>query len=135
MGLEIPANVKCFVNMPFEEAMNIMLHSACTVLPLSGSTVPCGHVTLVCAMHLGKPVIATDSKGIRDYVFPGHNGVLFKPFSPEGLAEAIDKLWGDPREIERLGENNRCFGAVNCAEANVRSDFSEVLRRWEIPLN
>src|ERR1700704_3274262 len=39
MGLEIPANVKPIVNMPFEEAMNIMLYSACLVLPLSGSTV------------------------------------------------------------------------------------------------
>jgi glycosyltransferase involved in cell wall biosynthesis len=135
MGLEIPANVKPIVNMPFEGAMNIMLYSACTVLPLSGSTAPCGHVTLVCAMHLGKPVVATDSKGICDYVFPGHNGVLCKPFSPEDLAQAIDKLWRDPGEIERLGENNRCFGAANCTEANLRSDFAEVLRRWEIPLH
>jgi glycosyltransferase involved in cell wall biosynthesis len=135
MGLDVPANVKPIVNMPFEQAMNIMLNSACMVLPLSGSTVPCGHVTLVCAMHLGKPVVATDSKGIRDYVFPGYNGVICKPFSPEGLAQAIDKLWRDPGEIERLGENNRRFGAAHCTEANVRSDFGEVLRRWEIPLH
>jgi glycosyltransferase involved in cell wall biosynthesis len=135
IGLDIPANVKPIVNMPFEQAMNIMLYSACMVLPLSGSTVPCGHVTLVCAMHLGKPVVATDSKGIRDYVFPGYNGALCKPFSPEDLAQEIDKLWGDPSEIERLGENNRRFGAAHCTEANVRADFGEVLRRWEIPLH
>jgi glycosyltransferase involved in cell wall biosynthesis len=135
MGLDIPANVKIIVNMAFEQTMNIMLYSECMVLPLSGSTVPCGHVTLVCAMHLGKPVVATDSKGICDYVIPGHNGVLCKPFSPEDLAQQIDKLWKDQGEIERLGENNRRFGAANCTEANVRSDFGEVLRRWEIPLH
>ncbi len=81
IGLEIPVNVKPMVNMSFEASMNIMLHSACTVLPLSVSTVPCGHVTLVCAMHLAKPVVATDSKGICDYILPGYNGVLCKPFS------------------------------------------------------
>jgi len=96
--------------------------------------VPCGHVTLVCAMHLAKPVVATDSKGICDYVLPGHNGVLCKPFSPEDLAQAIDRLWRDPSEIARLGDNNRCFGAANCSEANMRSDLAEVLRHWEIPL-
>ena len=107
IGQEIPENVKTMVNLPIEEAMNIMLHSACTVLPLSGSTVPCGHVTLVCAMHLAKAVVATDSKGICDYVLSGHNGMLCKPFSPEDLAKAIDRLWKNPAEIARLGENNR----------------------------
>ena len=133
IGLEIPANVKVMVNLPFEEAMNIMVHSEFTVLPLSGSTVPCGHVTLVCAMHLAKAVVVTDSKGIYDYVHSGHNGVLCKPFSPEDLAQAIDRLWKDPDEIDRLGENNFRFGAKNCTEAKVRSDLAEVLSYWDIP--
>jgi glycosyltransferase involved in cell wall biosynthesis len=134
IGVEIPANVKIMVNMPFEQAMNIMLHSVCTVLPLSGSTVPCGHVTLVCAMHLGKPVVATNSKGIYDYVLPGYNGILCKPFSPEDMARTIDRLWKDPDELARIGENNRRFGAENCTEANVQSDLAQVLRHRDIPL-
>jgi len=135
MGLDIPPNVKPMVNVPFEEAMNIMRYSALTVLPLSGSTVPCGHVTLVCAMHLGKPVVATESKGISDYVLSGYNGVLCKPFSPEDMAHAIDRLWKDPIEIARLGENNRRFGAENCTESTIRSDLAEILRHREIPLD
>jgi glycosyltransferase involved in cell wall biosynthesis len=132
-GLQVPANVKVMVNLPFEEAMNIMLHSDFTVLPLSGSTVPCGHVTLVCAMHLAKTMVVTDSKGIYDYVRCGHNGVLCKPFSPEDLAQAIEGLWKDPDEVDRLSENNLRFGAENCTEANVRSDLAEVLSYWDIP--
>jgi glycosyltransferase involved in cell wall biosynthesis len=134
IGLEIPANVKAMVNLPFEKAMNIMLHSICTVLPLSGSTVPCGHVTLVCAMHLAKPVVATESKGIGDYIQSGHNGLLCKPCSPEDMALAIERLWKDPAEVARFGENNRRFGEENCTEANMRSDLAEVLRHREIPL-
>lgn len=134
-GLVLPPNVKPIVNMPFEQAMNIMRYSACTVLPLSGSTVPCGHVTLVCAMHLGKPVVATDSGGISDYLLPGYNGLVCKPFSPEELAQTIDALWRAPDEIKRLGDNNRAFGAAHCTDANVRSDFADVLRRRQIPLH
>jgi lipopolysaccharide biosynthesis glycosyltransferase len=134
IGLDIPANVKPMVNIPFGEAMNILLHSEFTVLPLAGSTVPCGHVTLVCAMHLAKAVVATDSKGISDYVRSGHNGILCKPLSPEDLAHAIVKLWKDPEEIDRLGKNNSRFGAENCSEAKVRSDLAEVLTYRDIPL-
>jgi hypothetical protein len=68
MGLDVPPNVRVIVNAPFEEAMNILQYSAFTVLPLSTSTTPCGHVTLVCAMHLGKTVVATASAGIADYM-------------------------------------------------------------------
>lgn len=135
IGQEIPANVKTMVNVPFEQVMNVMLHSSFTVLPLSGSRVPCGHVTLVCAMHLAKAVVATDSKGISDYVLPGHNGVLCKPFSPEELAKAIDRLWNNSDEVTRLGQNNHRFGSENCTEANACSDLAEVLRYWDIPLH
>jgi hypothetical protein len=47
--LDVLANVRVIVNAPFEEAMNILRHSAFTVLPVPTSTKPCGHVTLVCA--------------------------------------------------------------------------------------
>jgi glycosyltransferase involved in cell wall biosynthesis len=133
-GLEIPHNVRVLKNEPFGKAMNILLHSAFTVLPLASSTVPCGHVTLVCAMHLGKTVIATDSTGISDYVLPGYNGLLCVASSPESLAQAIRKLWIDPVETAKLSENNRRFGAENCSETRVRSDLAAVLTASDIPL-
>jgi glycosyltransferase involved in cell wall biosynthesis len=133
-GLEVPPNVRVLVNSKFDEAMNILLHSRFLVLPLAGSTVPCGHVTLVCAMHLGKTVVATESAGISDYVFPGFNGVVCEPGSPASMAQAIDSLWKNPSEAARLAENNRRFGAENCSETNVRSDLASVLAEWNIPL-
>jgi len=133
-GLDIPPNVKVIVNAPVEEAMNIMRHSAFTVLPLSGSTVPCGHVTLVCAMHLAKAVVATDSAGIYDYVQSGYNGVLCEPLSPDSLAQAIATLWNNLTEIARLAENNRRFGTEHCTEERMRSDLAAVLAHWDIPL-
>ena len=133
-GLDIPANVRVMVNAPFPEAMNILRYSVFTIVPLAGSTVPCGHVTLVCAMHLAKAIVATDSTGISDYVLPGYNGLLCEPSSAESLAEEIARLWADQAEIVRLGENSRSFGAENCSEAKIRSDLAAVLSAWGIPL-
>jgi glycosyltransferase involved in cell wall biosynthesis len=134
VGLEVPLNVKVIVNAAFEAAMNIMQHSAFTVLPLLGSTVPAGHVTLVCAMHLGRAIIATDSAGIHDYVRSDHNGLLCQPFSPDSLAQAIARLWSNSDEIARLSRNSRCFGTENCTEDRMRSDLAKVLAHWNIPL-
>jgi glycosyltransferase involved in cell wall biosynthesis len=134
IGLDIPANVRVLVNLPFREAMNILLHSAFTVLPLAGATVPCGHVTLVCAMHLAKAIVATDSTGISDYLLPDHNGVVCEPSSPESLAQAISRLWMNPVEVARLSKNGQQFGAENCSEARMRSDLADVLADWDIPL-
>jgi glycosyltransferase involved in cell wall biosynthesis len=133
-GMEIPPNVKVMVNAPFAEAMNILRYSEFTVVPLLGSTVPCGHVTLVCAMHLAKGIVATDSTGILDYVIQGHNGMLCEPSSAESLAREIAALWANLQEITRLGQNSQIFGAENCSEAKIRADLTSVLTEWEIPL-
>src|ERR1035441_6481092 len=133
-GLDVPANAKALVNLPLGEAMNVMKHSEFTVLPLSGVRVPCGHVTLVCAMHLEKTVIATRSAGISDYVFPGYNGVLCDPLSPESLASEIERLWEDHSEVARLSGNNRAFGREHCSETKMRTDLATVLAELQIPL-
>jgi glycosyltransferase involved in cell wall biosynthesis len=133
-GLDVPENVKVLVNEPFPQTMNILYYSEFTVLPLSGSTVPCGHVTLVCAMHLAKAIVSTDSTGISDYVVNGHNGVLCKPFSADSLAQAIAELWTNPDELARLSENGRRLGTENCSEDSLRSDLAAVLTEREIPL-
>lgn len=134
-GLEIPPNVRVMVNVPFRQAMNILRYSALTMLPLAGSEVPCGHVTLVCAMHLARAVVTTASAGISDYVIPGFNGLLCEPSSAESMAEAMLRLWNEPEEAERLGENNFRFGAENCSEDRMRSDLAEVLAARGIPLH
>jgi glycosyltransferase involved in cell wall biosynthesis len=134
VGLDVPPNVKVLVNAPFAEAMNILKHSVFTAVPLLGSTVPCGHVTLVCAMHLRKAIVATGSTGISDYVIQDYNGALCEPSDPESLAQAIIGLWDNPIEIERLSENSQRFGAENCSEAKIHSDLAAVLAEWKIPL-
>jgi len=134
IGIEIPPNVSVMVNAPFEQAMNVLQHSQFTVLPLSGSTVPCGHVTLVCAMHLAKAIVATDSQGISDYVLPGFNGVLCEPSSSDSMVQAITGLWTNPAEVARLSDNSHRFGTENCSEDKMRSDLAVVLADWNIPL-
>ena len=132
-GVAVPANVKVLIDLPLAKAMNVLQYSAFTVLPLSDAVRPSGHVTLVCAMHLGKTVVATDSAGIADYVQPGENALLCAAQSPEKMAEAIAELWADPERATRMGEKNRQFGSRYCSEAQMRTDLAKVLSDAGIP--
>ncbi len=44
---------------------------------------PCGHVTLVSAMHLGKAFVISNSSGVKDYVQHGENAIVCEAFSPD----------------------------------------------------
>jgi glycosyltransferase involved in cell wall biosynthesis len=117
-GIAIPSHVQVLTSVPMAEAMNTLRYSEFMVLPLRSATMPCGHVTLVCAMHLGKAVIATESEGISDYVTAGCNGLLCKASSPSELAAAITKLWNDPELTKRLA-----------ASDEARADLAELMLR------
>jgi glycosyltransferase involved in cell wall biosynthesis len=125
-GLGIPTNVAVHTNLPFGQAMNILAHSRFMVLPLLHSQVPCGHVTIVAAMHLGKAFVISDSEGVRDYVQDGYNAIIVPPGSAAALVDATERLWRSPVLRKSLGENGRRFATRECTEERV----VQHLREW-----
>jgi glycosyltransferase involved in cell wall biosynthesis len=125
-GLTVPANVTVHVNLPMGKAMNVLAFADFMVLPLLHSEVPCGHVTLVAAMHLGKAFVITKSVGIEDYVHAENNALQVEAGSATELAAAIERLWNDSALCARLGENGRHFATRYCTE-QVAADY---LRKW-----
>ena len=95
-GLEVPPNVRLHFNLPIGRTNNILAFSRFMVLPLAGSQVPCGHVTLVAAMHLKKAMIISNSQGVSDYVQDGVNSLLVPVGDATALASRIRELWNDP---------------------------------------
>jgi glycosyltransferase involved in cell wall biosynthesis len=122
-GLDVPGNVEVRLDTPLAEATNLIAHSRFMALPLRDAEVPCGHVTIVSAMHLGKAIVATGSSGIADYIQEGVNGRLAAPHDPASLAAAIESLAGDDTECRRLGENGRAFARAHCMEDNAVAYF------------
>jgi glycosyltransferase involved in cell wall biosynthesis len=131
-GLELPPHVHVLRNISYPHAMNIVAHSRLTVVPLKDSKVPCGHVTLVSGMLLKRPVVATNSAGVLDYVTDGWNGLLCEPHSAIDMAEKIRTLWEKPETARILGENGFCFASEHCSEKSVRQDLSAILRSYDL---
>ncbi len=133
-GLDIPPNVRVFAEIPIGQAMNILAFSRFMVLPLDGKDVPCGHMTIVHAMHLGKALAATCSSGISDYVVEEETALAFPPKDVDKMTEVLRHMWNDPELCRRLGNGGRAFAAEYCSEARTFSGFTRILREMGIAL-
>jgi glycosyltransferase involved in cell wall biosynthesis len=122
-GLIIPANVTVHINLPLETTMSVILESRFMVLPLNSSAVPCGHVTIVAAMHLGKTMIVTASAGVEDYVKDGENALAVPVASVPDLVQAITRLWRDQPLCESLEKRGFRFATTKCTEENIARHF------------
>ncbi len=61
--------------------------------------------TIIEAMMMGKPVVATNIRGCREEVVHGKTGLLVPVKSPELLASAIGQCFGDQQWAKVLGRN------------------------------
>ncbi|GJL92030.1 glycosyltransferase family 4 protein [Hyphococcus sp.] len=129
-GLNPPANLEVRFNLPFAEAWGVVQHANAALVPLRGRDTPCGLVSLVGAMHLGKAQIVTDSAGAAEYLKDGETGILVPPGDPEALAGAIRHLDADPDLAARLGAAAQAYAGAHCNEAQTVKFFAEVLAGW-----
>ena len=60
--------------------------------------------TVIEAMAVARPVVATNVGGIPDVVEHGRVGLLVPPTDPAGLAAALESLASDPARRRRMGE-------------------------------
>ena len=63
--------------------------------------------TIIEAMMMAKPVVATDIRGAREEVISGVTGLLIPTRSSTRLAEAIGELLGNPVMAAKMGNNGR----------------------------
>ena len=90
-------------------------------------------LTLLEAMAVGRPVIATDVPGNRDPIRHGETGWLVPSRDPAALAAALGALLADPGERERLGRNARAAALARPTVADqvkqIAGLYREVLAR------
>ena len=125
--LSVPSNVLVRCNIALAEAQSILQGSKFMVLPLRSSETPCGHVTVVSAMHFGVATIATNSTGVSDYITDRVTGLLVSERDSDELRLAIESLYGDPQTSAALGDNAKTFATLNCSEANTVRYLRKVL--------
>lgn len=65
--------------------------------------------TLLEAMALGIPIVASRVGGLAEVIQDGSTGILIPPQDPKALAEAICRLHAEPVACFQLGDQARCL--------------------------
>jgi len=74
------------------------------------------------AMAHARPVIASNTGGVPDWLVHGQNGLLVPPGDPRALASAIRELLADPQRARDMGEaGRRLVQSRFSPEAHVRA--------------
>lgn len=102
---EPPAdNVQIEKEATGDKMFQLMANSYVMITPLKDNLKTVGQLMSLQAMQLGKPVICTDSAGMRPYIVDGYNG-LFINNTKEDLINALDKLYKDKDFYDLLSKN------------------------------
>lgn len=102
-----PANISIAGGYNIHEMRCLYANASIVIIPLYDVVFSAGATVALEAMAMGKPVIASRSQGIADYVVHEETGLLVEPGNPRALREAIEFLLRHPDEAERLGKNGR----------------------------
>jgi len=110
----------CYAFGSIENPLPLLAHSSALLLTSKREGAP---LTVLEAFALGKPVIGTKVRGIRDYVHHEENGLLVEENS-ESVAKAIIKLKDDDTLYRKLSVNALSYNNKQSVEQWVGEYYS-----------
>lgn len=113
-GINFPENTRILTDISWHNYLELLKNCWFVVVSLQELVKSTGQVVILEAMALGKPVIATETVGTRDYISPEHTGVLVPPGDPFSLRKAIVSLSNNQNLQEEISQNALKFIKENC---------------------
>ena len=86
--------------IPRPELLARLQRASLVVVPSFMESCP---YSLIEAMALGKPIVASSVPGIRDMVVDGESALLVPPGDPKALASAMERILADEALGHRIG--------------------------------
>ena len=106
-GIQADGNIVVERNVSSERLLELYTKARFVIAPLRPVSYAAGVTAILEAMAMQKAVIVTDSPGIADYVIPGESARVVPPGDVPALRAAVEQLWNDRSEIERMAKHNR----------------------------
>jgi glycosyltransferase involved in cell wall biosynthesis len=126
-GLNLPANVEFQTGLPAWQCWKLAQQAKACVVPLKDVPTGAGQVTVVEALQMARPVIATRGAGTIDYVDHGKTGLLVDAGNVEQLRAEIIRLWEDDELRLRLSEAGKSFAEVQLSDAGAARSLMQIL--------
>jgi hypothetical protein len=130
--ITVPDCVEIRSNLSRDDCYRLAQQARINVIPISNDTTASGQVTVIEAMCLARPIIATRCMGTEDYVEHGRTGLLVRMKTVDELRDAILRLWDDGGLRERLGADARRFAAVQFSDEAAGLSLQQILDELEV---
>ncbi|EAZ94198.1 hypothetical protein CY0110_09997 [Crocosphaera chwakensis CCY0110] len=126
-GLAIPSNVEVRSGLTPQQCHVLAQKARVNIIPLIEHTTGAGQVTIVEAMRMSRPVIATRCVGSEDYIDHGRTGLFVKPYSIDDLSSAIAQLWSDEKLRSSMAKEAGNYAEMNFSDESAGRHLGKIL--------
>jgi glycosyltransferase involved in cell wall biosynthesis len=131
-GVELPARTNARA-VSAAKLRELYANAACVVVAQRRQDYPYGSeggglTSLLEALAMARPLVATDRAILSDYVTDGETALLVPPEEPEALAEAIRRVLDDRDLARRLGEAGRARVETELTTRHFAERIAPILR-------
>lgn len=110
-----------------QECLELLSRSRVCVTPIANQQTASGQITIINAMQLGVPVIATRSPGVEGYIENGRTGLYVEPFDVDDMTAVIDCLWSDTDLRAALSEHGRAEALKRFSDEAAAAKLHELI--------
>lgn len=128
----VPDNVAILPRVPIVHLRQLYALARFVVLPVIDVIHPAGVTAALEAMCMARAVIATRSRGMRDYLIDGETCLLVDAGDVAGMRAAIERLATDPQLARRLGENGRARIEAGLNQQCYVEQLADLVRAWAL---
>jgi glycosyltransferase involved in cell wall biosynthesis len=126
-GLTIPDHVEVRSGLTMNECLQLAQQARISVVPLLDSQTAAGQVTIIEAMWMSRPVVATRCIGSEDYIKDGETGFLVEPHSVDDLVQAIEKLWNNLELRNSIGKQAGDYSSKHFSDEAAGAALGRIL--------
>ena len=131
LGLDIPGNVEVVNGLTVQQCRELGQRARINIVPLADVATASGQVTIVEALRMGRPLIATRGVGSIDYIVDGENALLVDARDGPGLRQAITRLWDDGPLREMLSRNALAYAEDNLSDKTAACKLQALLKNFQ----
>lgn len=129
-GLALPPNVRALAEIPLADCIDCIRHAVANVILVQDADRGAGHITIVTAMHCGRPQIISDVDTALDYFIPGVHALTVPLGDVQAVRAAMQALLDDPGRADRMGAAAADYAARELSHARRSEILQERLRTW-----
>ena len=126
-GLDIPETIEVVSGLTPEQCRLLAQRARINVVPLADVATASGQVTIVEALRMGRPLVATRAVGSVDYIVDGESALLVEASDPIELKRAILQLWNDFALRQMLSRNALIYAEATLSDEVAASKLSQLL--------